>query len=136
MDNIITDTFFWLFAGLFVVSSTVGALAYFTLFKDPLRSPLSEPDDERPIPPPTVPRLTFYNADNVRTGRVYPITISGKTAQTICVRQIFGGSFLIVVHTTDTDDGNGPYPSFNGWAVQIPTNRLIRPENLLPHQPS
>jgi hypothetical protein len=134
MDNLISGTWFWVLLILAIFSLAV--LGWMTksgsdmFFRSPLSDP--EPADEETVLP--VLPLPSYHAGNVRQGEVYPITIGQAIQQHLCVRKISGGSFWIVVHTAPDD--TGPVPSFNGWAVRIPQNRLIRPEDLLPNNPS
>lgn len=129
MDSV-PSSWFWLFTGLFVVCSTVGALAYFTLFRDPLRSPLSESEEGSDL---TTLRPRVYNARNVRVDGVYSIVIGRETPQTFCVRQIADGYFFITVY--NASDGDEPCAPFSGWAVQFPSNHLIRQEDLLQNMP-
>lgn len=115
-----SDWFWPLAEQLLIAGSLIGILAYFIRGETISRG---TPSHER-----------YYHAGNVKVGQTYSITTRENAHQKIFVQQISEGWICIEILTTDA--GSDSLPLFCGWAVQFPSNHLVRPGDLLPNKPS
>ncbi|MGB4834224.1 MAG: hypothetical protein WBP40_04295 [Candidatus Moraniibacteriota bacterium] len=67
-----------------------------------------------------------YTAENVRVGSMYDV-VQGRCIQAFVVKNILSDLFYFYVVPDDPEKS----PEIIGWAKSLPSNRLIRPDDLI-----